>query len=649
MIFESERNILAFVLILLILLPFGLAKAQGSSEFNPQHASYLWPTNASHALSSTFGETRSDHFHAALDIKTWGRRGYPIYATRAGTLHRMAIGPTGYGKVLYLKHGDGSYSVYAHLLRFNEELQQMADSIRFRDYSSSFDVVLDSLNIEIEQGEEIALSGASGIGPPHLHFELRTPSEEPFNPLLTNLKVKDTIAPTFSGLAVEPLSIKTKIDDYNRIYTKNPRRGTEFADFGTISVRGPIGLAVDVFDQANNVSNVYAAYSLKMQVDGRTVFTSTVDQFSYRETDQMHLDRIYSLLESSGKGYQRLFVTDGNTLSFYKTSGNGGRLDLDPGIHRVTITATDYYGNSRRARVTLIVQPVQPNAANIEQASYESYSTKIDPNDWNWFNNWVNIPKIDFQQLTLAPLLPTPGTSFYLENGSSVSVDLSRSSQFYFRTSETDYFVARRVHPNSPTYLTSPDSPTYASFPTGSFYDTTSVAMKTERFQPDSISVELFPYKTPIRKPFELSVRVDSAQLADTTLSFYKTYPGSRWLRKLKTSKKGSYLTATPSTLGRYLLLSDTTPPGLGSTRIVRTPDDQWLVYISAWDRRSGIDYEQTEIYVNGIRGITEYEPESGRLVYYHPDFVPQSTNEVKIIAYDKIGNKTKKVVTVSR
>jgi hypothetical protein len=52
-----------------------------------------------------------------------------------------------------LQHDDGSFSVYAHLLRFNDELQQLADSIRFKDYSSSFDMQLDTMNIEIEQGE----------------------------------------------------------------------------------------------------------------------------------------------------------------------------------------------------------------------------------------------------------------------------------------------------------------------------------------------------------------------------------------------------------------------------------------------------------------------------------------------------------------
>lgn len=636
-------------LILLIILPVSASYAQDSTAFSPNGGtSYVWPTNASSALSGTFGETRSSHFHAALDIKTWGRRGYPVYATRQGTLHRMAIGPRGYGKVLYLKHDDGSYSVYAHLLRFNDRFQHVADSIRFQDYSSSFDIVLDSLNIHIEQGEEIALSGASGIGPPHLHFELRTPKEEPFNPLLTNLKIRDNIAPTFSGLAIEPLSIETKIEGRNRFYTKRARRGTEFADFGTINVQGPVGLAVDVFDQATGVPNVYAVYSLEMRVDEQTVFQSKVDQFSYDETDQMHLDRIYTLLEYTGKAYQRLFVADGNSLRFYKTQGNKGRLNLSTGEHQIAIEATDYYGNTRQARLTLNVQPTAIEPALLEKSLSKNTSASVYPNHWNWFNDWVNIPLDEFQQLTLAPLVSSPTHPVYRDNGESISVHLSGSPQFYFRTPDTDHFIARRVYPSRPAYLVVEDNEAYASFPAASFYDTASLAMTTKTFAADSIQIKLFPDNTPLRKSFELSVRMDSSQLVDSTLSFYKTYPGSRYLRKIETRKRGMYLTASPSRLGTYLILSDTNAPTLGRTRIVKSADDKWLVYISAWDRRSGIDYKKTEIYVNGVRGITEYEPESGRLVYYHPHFTPQSSNTVKIIAFDTVGNKTVKVVPLS-
>ena len=63
---------------------------------------YRWPVDISRHLSGTFGETRSAHFHSGLDIKTWGREGYPVFASEQGYISRIAISAVGYGKVLYV-------------------------------------------------------------------------------------------------------------------------------------------------------------------------------------------------------------------------------------------------------------------------------------------------------------------------------------------------------------------------------------------------------------------------------------------------------------------------------------------------------------------------------------------------------------------
>src|SRR5699024_7731959 len=216
--------------------------AQAGDSFEPSDAHYLWPTNASHHLTSTFAETRLGHFHAALVLKTWGRRGYEVYATREAVLYRMAVQPTGYGKVLYLKHKDGSFSIYAHLMRFNDRLQQYADSLRISEhYQPFFDRVVEEQQINIKQGDVIAYSGASGIGPPHLHFELRRPDHRPFNPLLTNLSVKDTIVPRITGLSVEPLSPHASVEGSQQMHTRKPDLQNGQYRFGTVEVAGPVG------------------------------------------------------------------------------------------------------------------------------------------------------------------------------------------------------------------------------------------------------------------------------------------------------------------------------------------------------------------------------------------------------------------------
>jgi murein DD-endopeptidase MepM/ murein hydrolase activator NlpD len=91
--------------------------------FGQKKPDYLWPTNASEYMSSSFCEYRPGHYHSALDIKTWNREGYPCYAIANGVIDRIRVSPFGYGKVLYLKLDDGNYAVYAHLQKFADPIE----------------------------------------------------------------------------------------------------------------------------------------------------------------------------------------------------------------------------------------------------------------------------------------------------------------------------------------------------------------------------------------------------------------------------------------------------------------------------------------------------------------------------------------------
>ncbi|MGK7369633.1 MAG: M23 family metallopeptidase [Candidatus Halalkalibacterium sp. M3_1C_030] len=640
-----------FVLLLLCwILPVSVLSQNGGT-FSPDKATYIWPTNAGEYMSSTFGETRSAHFHSALDLKTWGRKGYEVYATRDGILHRIAIGPTGYGKVLYLKHDDGSYSVYAHLLRFNEKIQQIADSMRFQDYSFEIDRNLESLNYRIKQGEIIALSGASGIGPPHLHFELRTPDHRPFNPLLTNLAVKDNIAPQFSNLSIEPLSIESEVEGSNRIFTKRVRKTDSGYSFGTVDVSGPVGLGVDVFDQANDVHNAYAVYELKMYLDDELRFHSKVDSFSYEETNQMFVDRVYPILKEKRTGFQRLYIADGNTLPFYKSARNKGKIDLEKGTYRIKMVAADFFGNTSEAVLRLRVnQPKRISGSLAKKKAGENKAAKLNAANWTWFENWVNIPRNELSGLTVAELDEAADSlnQINYENKNSVRLKLNPARDIFFRTSFEDHFIARQVTPGSFSIVPSTTDKSYAAFQAETFYDTLSVGMRIKKLRADSTLIELYPSNHPIKKAYKLAVEIDSSQRKNEKLGIYNYEQRREKFSYLDARLQQNYLVAEPEELGSFYILEDTKAPELSNPRIIKRVDGHWLVYVTVRDNLSGLDYNKSEFYINGTRGIAEYEPEDNRLVYYHPDFVPEPENEAEITVYDMEGNKTEKSFTLS-
>ncbi|MFC8984900.1 M23 family metallopeptidase [Streptomyces sp. NPDC057115] len=82
--------------------------------------------------------------------------GTPVVATHGGTV--VKAGPNGagdgpaYGNAVVIKHGNKTYSQYAHLSKVNVKIGQV-----------------------VKTGQKIALSGNTGNSSgPHLHFEIRT-------------------------------------------------------------------------------------------------------------------------------------------------------------------------------------------------------------------------------------------------------------------------------------------------------------------------------------------------------------------------------------------------------------------------------------------------------------------------------------------
>ncbi len=132
----TMRKILTPLLFLIVLPSFALTQNKPANSLK-----YLWPTDASKYLTSAFGEYRARRFHTGIDVKTWGKTGYKIFAVRPGYILRVSVSPAGYGKSVYLKLDTGETAVYAHLSKFNAKLQvpcrQSTTSRRGRRVSQS--------------------------------------------------------------------------------------------------------------------------------------------------------------------------------------------------------------------------------------------------------------------------------------------------------------------------------------------------------------------------------------------------------------------------------------------------------------------------------------------------------------------------------
>jgi len=119
-----------------------------------------------------------------LDIRTWGKVGYKIYAVSDGYIKRIRTGSKGYGKVLYIQLNDGNTAVYAHLERFTPTLNETVRLLQEYFGSYTIDHNFEPKEFPVRKGDLIGYTGDTGsISGPHLHFELRDKQEHPLNPL----------------------------------------------------------------------------------------------------------------------------------------------------------------------------------------------------------------------------------------------------------------------------------------------------------------------------------------------------------------------------------------------------------------------------------------------------------------------------------
>ncbi|MBN2366195.1 MAG: M23 family metallopeptidase, partial [Calditrichaeota bacterium] len=311
---------------------------------------YKWPTDASTALTSSFGEFRPRHYHAAIDIKTWNRTGYRIFAIDDGYIMRARISAFGYGKALYLKLKDGNIVVYAHLSNFWPELESYMDNYRREKRIYEADLHFTSGQFPVKKGQTLGRTGRTGIGYPHLHFEIRNPNNMPVNPLQYYPNtIKDNIPPRLYEVALFPHDHKSTLNlkTDTLFYPLNGDHTVSLRD--TLLLSGKICLALKVYDQADGVSNRFSFYQSRMWIDDSLVYSVKYDIFSYALSYKVELDKNFSQWRKGNGIFHNYYRHRLNNLPHYgSTPGEGGIINtalLTEGIHDLKIEITDFAGN----------------------------------------------------------------------------------------------------------------------------------------------------------------------------------------------------------------------------------------------------------------------------------------------------------------
>jgi hypothetical protein len=609
--------------------------------------SYAWPLELPRVLTSSFGEYRPGRFHAGIDLRTGGI-GKPVHAAADGHVTRVRCSPWGYGKAVYVQFNDGNSAVYAHLDDYNDELRAYVRAAQHKAESYTVDLSPPASMFPVKKGALIALSGQTGIGAPHLHYELRDASGQPVNPRKLGLTWPDVIPPTIAKVAIVPGAPDTLIDGGMQPVFRNVARGEDGVyRCAPVKAAGAIGFGVDVVDPGEGGYSL-GIYELHALTGGVPFFTMRHDYVSY-DNNRNGAVAYHPLLKEQGR-FLLAYRWPGNVCQSYQQTESPGWLDMGTQPMEVTLRAIDFFGNAIEVLVPLepmpLTEPAPPtqgaNAAGHFDLSYMGghFVLEVD------FDGPETVPpvlKLQTPSGAIEQRFRRAGDAKFLLAVEPVQPGLHRFEVVHPQVKngarEVEVFLrgfARGANLGE-VQVQVPGNAPYGMLPLRAYESAESRVSSLTRH---GKVYTLWPPDAPIDDAITLRLPAPAGITQPARAHVYRV-SGSGWSR-LDTKRDGNWYEVKTSNLGSFAILEDTRPPVLSKI----TPEPGYAaktarpkIEASVADDGSGVD--TIDVRLDGEWLLMTYDPEHASIRWDRDEDLPPGAHTISFTITDAAGNTT--------
>jgi murein DD-endopeptidase MepM/ murein hydrolase activator NlpD len=312
-------------------------------------------------LSGTFGELRSNHFHAGLDIKTLGVEGLEVLASAGGYVSRIKIQQFGYGKALYITHPNGYQTVYAHLKKFSPSIEKFVKDYQYDKERYEIEIFPEKGRLPVNAGEIIAFSGNTGSSQgAHLHFEIRDANARPMNPFLFGFEeVKDTRPPEFRNIYAYTASNEAHVNyKSGRVKLKAIRGKNGQWRVPEIDAAGKIYFGIEAYDRLDLAFNKNGYYEVESTLNGLPHFRARFNRFSFGESRYLNRLIDYAYYKEYKRKIHKLRSYDFNRLEINDLYVDNGILDINDTInYKYELNIKDFKDNTTEIHIPITYKP----------------------------------------------------------------------------------------------------------------------------------------------------------------------------------------------------------------------------------------------------------------------------------------------------